>query len=138
MSSVNKVILIGNVGQDPEIKHLESGMAVAKLSIATTETYTVKSTGEKKKETEWHNLEFWGKIVDSVIDKYVKKGNRIYVEGKIKTDKWEDKEGNTKYSTKIKCDSLTLLGSLSSQTSEAVSEDTEANTNEGSDDSLPF
>lgn len=108
MASVNKVILIGNCGGDPEIKYLENGSAVAKISIATTESYTNKS-GERIDNTEWHRLEFWEGLA-KVVEKYVKKGSQLYVEGKIRTDEWTDKEGVRRNSITIRVNNLTLLG----------------------------
>jgi len=107
MSSVNKVILLGNIGKDPEVRETKSGK-VANLVLATSERYTDKS-GQKHENTEWHNLVVFGKLAD-VVAKYVKKGDKLYVEGSITTRKWEDKEGNTRYNTDIKVRDLTMLG----------------------------
>ena len=108
--SVNKVILIGNLGQDPEVKHLENGASVANFSIATTETYTDRNTGEKKSNTDWHNIVVWRGLA-KVVEQYVKKGHKIYVEGKLRTRSWQDKEGVTRYTTEVVADNLTMLGS---------------------------
>jgi len=108
--SVNKVILIGNLGQDPEVRHLESGASVANFSIATTETYTDRNTGEKKSTTDWHNIVVWRGLA-KVVEQYVKKGHKIYVEGKLRTRSWQDKEGNTRYTTEVVADNMTMLGS---------------------------
>ncbi|WP_159468002.1 single-stranded DNA-binding protein [Dyadobacter sp. 3J3] len=108
MASVNKVILIGNLGSDPEVRYLESGSAIAKFSIATTEAYTNKN-GERVENTEWHRIELWEGLA-KVAEKYLKKGNPVYIEGKIRTDKFTDKEGVEKYSTTIRANSMTLLG----------------------------
>jgi len=107
MSSVNKVILLGNIGKDPEVRETKSGKVV-NLVLATSERYTDKS-GQKQENTEWHNLVVFGKLAD-VVTKYVKKGDKLYVEGSITTRKWEDKEGNTRYNTDIKVRDLTMLG----------------------------
>ena len=107
MSSVNKVILLGNIGKDPEVRETKSGKVV-NLVLATSERYTDKS-GQKQENTEWHNLVVFGKLAD-VVAKYVKKGDKLYVEGSITTRKWEDKEGNTRYNTDIKVRDLTMLG----------------------------
>jgi len=107
MSSVNKVILLGNIGKDPEVRETKSGN-VANLVLATSERYTDKS-GQKQENTEWHNLVVFGKLAD-VVAKYVKKGDKLYIEGSITTRKWEDKEGNTRYNTDIKVRDLTMLG----------------------------
>ena len=106
--SINKVILVGNVGKDPEVKYLESGTAVARFSLATNESYKNKS-GEKVTNTEWHNIEVWRGTAE-FVEKYLKKGAQIYVEGKIRTENWEDKDGNKRYTTKILVDSLQMLG----------------------------
>ena len=111
MAGVNKVILVGNLGKDPEIRHLDTGVAVANFSLATTESYKNKS-GERVSNTEWHNVVLWRGLAE-LAEKYLKKGNSVYIEGKISTRKWEDKEGNTRYSTDIIADKMTMLGSKS-------------------------
>lgn len=108
MASVNKVILIGNLGSDPEVRYLESGSAVAKFSIATTEAYTNKS-GERVENTEWHRIELWEGLA-KVAEKYLKKGNSVYIEGRLRTDNWTDKEGVQKSGVTIRANSMTLLG----------------------------
>ena len=110
MAGVNKVILVGNLGKDPEVRHLDNGIAVANFSLATTESYTNKQ-GERVNQTEWHNIVLWRGLAD-VAEKYLKKGNSIYVEGKISTRKWEDKEGNTRYSTDIIADKMIRLNTV--------------------------
>lgn len=108
MAGVNKVILVGNLGKDPEVKYLDSGVAVANFSLATTENYKNKE-GERVSQTEWHNVVLWRGLAE-VAEKFLKKGSNIYIEGKIKTRKWEDKDGNTRYSTEILGDNMTMLG----------------------------
>ena len=108
MSSLNKIILIGRVGKDPETKFLSSGDQVANFSLATSEKWTSK-TGEKQEETEWHNCVAFRKLAE-VIGQWVRKGALIYVEGRIKTEKWTDKEGNDRYSTKVYADKMQMLG----------------------------
>ena len=108
--SVNKVILIGNLGKDPEVRHLENGAAVANFSIATSENYKDRKTGEKVSQTEWHNIVAWRGLAE-IAEKYLKKGAKVYIEGKLKTRTWQDKEGNNRYSTEVITDSLTMLGS---------------------------
>lgn len=98
--SVNKVILIGNVGKDPEIRTLQNGGKVANLSIATSESWKDKSTGEKKEKTEWHRVVVFGPLAE-IVEKYVKKGSKIYVSGSLQTRKWTDKDGVEKYSTEV-------------------------------------
>ena len=108
MASVNKVILIGNLGADPETRYLPSGDAVTSIRIATTETWKDKS-GEKQEHTEWHRIGFFGRLAE-VAGEYLKKGSQIYVEGRIRTRKWQDKEGQDRYSTEIVGDRLQMLG----------------------------
>jgi single-strand DNA-binding protein len=105
---MNKTILIGNVGGTPEVKTLESGTKVANFSLATNENYT-KKDGTKVEQTEWHRLEVWGNLAN-VAETIIKKGDRICIEGKIRTEKWEDKEGNARTSVKIKVERIELLG----------------------------
>ncbi|OFZ43285.1 MAG: single-stranded DNA-binding protein [Bacteroidetes bacterium RIFCSPHIGHO2_02_FULL_44_7] len=106
--SVNKVILIGNLGKDPEVRHLENGAVVANFPLATSESYTDKSTGQKVENTDWHDIVVWRGLAE-VVEKYVRKGTKIYVEGKLKKRSWQDKEGNTRYSTEVVADELTIL-----------------------------
>lgn len=109
MSSVNKAILIGALGRDPEVRYLPNGDAVANLSIATNSSWKDKVTGERKTETEWHKLTAYGKLAE-IISEYCKKGKSIYVEGRLKTRKWQDKEGVERYTTEIVVDQMQLLG----------------------------
>lgn len=108
MSGVNKVILVGRLGKDPEVRHLENGATVANFSIATSETYKDRNTGEKREQTEWHNIVLWRGLAE-VVEKYVKKGDMIYVEGKLRTRSWE-KDGVTRYTTEVVGDNMTMLG----------------------------
>ncbi|MEQ9466909.1 MAG: single-stranded DNA-binding protein [Ekhidna sp.] len=108
MSGVNKVILVGRLGKDPEVRHLENGATVANFSIATSETYKDRQTGEKREQTEWHNVVLWRGLAE-VAEKYVKKGDMIYVEGKLRTRSWE-KDGVTRYTTEVVGDNMTMLG----------------------------
>ncbi len=112
MASVNKVILIGNLGKDPEVRHLEGGVTKVSFPLATSETYKDKS-GNKIEHTEWHNIILWRGLAE-VAEKYLKKGNPVYIEGKIKTRTWEDKDGIKRYSTEIIADDLTMLGNKQS------------------------
>ena len=106
--SVNKVILIGNLGKDPEIRRLENGAVIATFSLATSEVFTDKSTGEKKEITDWHDSVLWRGLAE-IAEKYIRKGAKIYVEGKLKKRSWQDKEGNTRYATEVVGDDLTIL-----------------------------
>lgn len=111
--SVNKVILIGHVGKDPEVKHLDGGVTVAKFSLATNETYTDKS-GQKVNHTEWHNIVVWRGLAETV-EKYVKSGKLLYIEGKLKTTSYDDKDGNKRYTTNVVCESFRFLGANTSK-----------------------
>ena len=108
MASVNKVILVGNLGKDPEVRYLPSGDAVANVSLATTDTWKDKA-GEKQEHTEWHRVSFFGKLAE-IVGEHLKKGASVYIEGRIKTRKWQDKEGQDKYSTEIVADRMQMLG----------------------------
>ena len=110
MASLNKVMLIGNLGADPEMRYLPSGDAVANIRIATTESWKDKASGEKKEETEWHRVSFFGKLAE-IVGEYLKKGSPVYVEGRIKTRKWQDKDGQDRYSTEVVADRMQMLGS---------------------------
>ena len=138
MSGVNKVILIGNLGKDPEVKHLESGATVANFPLATTESYKNKN-GEKVDQTEWHNIALWRGLAE-VAEKYLNKGKQIYLEGRIRTRSYEDKEGNKKYFTEIIGNNMTMLGG--GRSSESKQESTTAPENEvgppQEEDDLPF
>jgi single-strand DNA-binding protein len=108
MSGVNKVILIGNLGADPEVRHLQNGAAVANFRIATSETYKDRQTGEKREQTEWHSIVAWRGLAE-IVEKYLRKGSKVYVEGKLRTRQWQDKDGNTRYTTEIHADEMTML-----------------------------
>ncbi|MCB0395092.1 MAG: single-stranded DNA-binding protein [Flavobacteriales bacterium] len=108
MAGINKVILVGNLGKDPEVKYLESGVAIAKFPLATSESFKDKS-GNRVDQTEWHNIVLWRGLAE-VAEKYLKKGNQVYIEGKIKTRSWDDQDGNKKYMTEIVADNMTMLG----------------------------
>jgi single-strand DNA-binding protein len=108
MGSVNKVILVGNLGRDAELRYTPGGAAVATLNMATTENWTDKS-GQKQEKTEWHRVVFWGKVAESLTE-YLTKGKQIYIEGRLETRQWNDKDGNKRYTTEIKGDKIVLLG----------------------------
>lgn len=108
MASINKVILIGNLGADPETRYLPSGDAVTNIRIATTDTWKDKN-GEKQEHTEWHRIAFFGKLAE-IAGEYLKKGAPVYIEGRIRTRKWQDKEGQDRYSTEIVADRMQMLG----------------------------
>ena len=106
---VNKVILIGNVGMDPEVRTMEGGVKVARIRLATTERYRDRQSGENKEHTEWHTITLWRGLAE-VVDNYVRKGSQIYVEGRLRTREWTDQQGNKRYSTEILADAMNLLG----------------------------
>ncbi|TAN85660.1 MAG: single-stranded DNA-binding protein [Gallionella sp.] len=112
MASVNKAILIGNLGKDPEVRYMPSGEAIANITLATTDTWKDKS-GEKQEKTEWHRVSFFGRQAE-VVGEYLKKGSQIYVEGRIQTRKWQDKDGQDRYTTEIVADRMQMLGGKSS------------------------
>ncbi len=150
MAGVNKVILVGNLGRNPEVRHLESGRAVANFSMATSETYKNRE-GEKVTHTEWHNIVLWTPLAE-IGEKYLKKGSQVYIEGKLTTRSYDDKDGNKKYITEVVGREMTLLGRASDSSDDStnsiessVSEPTsitstpEASTEDNSDvDDLPF
>jgi single-strand DNA-binding protein len=109
MASVNKVILIGNLGRDPEIRYTPNGNAVCNVSLATTRSWKNKDSGDKVEETEWHRVVFYDRLAE-IAGEYLKKGRSIYVEGRLKTRKWQDKEGKDNYTTEIIADEMKMLG----------------------------
>jgi single-strand DNA-binding protein len=142
MAGVNKVILVGNLGADPEVKTLDSGTKVATIRLATTERYKDKD-GNRKEVTEWHNVVLWRGLAD-ITEKYLKKGGQVYIEGRIKTRKWTDQSGADRYSTDIVANEMTLLGGAPG-TNTPSSESSPSRGNEASqppigdiDDDLPF
>ncbi|MDR1661159.1 MAG: single-stranded DNA-binding protein [Azoarcus sp.] len=109
MASVNKVILIGNLGRDPETRYMPSGDAVATITMATTETWKDKASGERREATEWHRVVFFGKLAE-IVAQYLKKGSQVFVEGRLQTRKWQDKDGVERYTTEIRADEMKMLG----------------------------
>ena len=146
--SLNKVLLIGRLGADPEIKQMVNGKSVARLSLATSQTWKDKSTGEKKEKTEWHRIVVFNEGLVNVVQQYLKKGAQIYVEGQLSTRKWKDEQsGQDKYSTEILIQgynsSLTMLGggnqnSIPSQDNKQTIEDTSQAAPNDLDDDIPF
>ncbi|BCQ30414.1 MULTISPECIES: single-stranded DNA-binding protein [Caballeronia] len=112
MASVNKVILVGNLGADPETRYLPSGDAVANIRLATTDRYKDKASGEMKEQTEWHRVSFFGRLAE-IVSEYLKKGSSVYIEGRIRTRKWTDQAGQERYSTEIVADQMQMLGGRS-------------------------
>ena len=127
MSGVNKVILIGNLGKDPEVRYLDNGVAVANISLATSESYKNKE-GERITQTEWHDVVLWRGLAE-VAEKFLKKGSNVYIEGKLRTNKWVDKDENNRYKTEVLADKLTMLGKSNSQ---------DNSVEKSSEDDLPF
>ena len=144
MGSVNKVILVGNLGRDAELRYTPGGSAVSTLNLATTEVWNDRD-GQRKEDTQWHRVVLWGKTAESLQD-YLTKGKQIYVEGKLQTRKWKDKEGNDKYTTEIRGDRVVLLGGGGGGSGRGSAERTEQNPQQDSvkepveltDDDIPF
>lgn len=142
MAGINKVILLGNLGKDPEIRYLEGGTAVANFTLATSENYKDKTSGERKTITEWHNVVLWRGLAE-ITEKYLKKGNQVYIEGKLRTRQWQDKDGNTRYTTEIVAENMQMIGrkddnpSTSTPDSSALPPSPEIG-HENVDDDLPF
>lgn len=142
--SVNKVILVGNVGKDPETRHLDKGVAVSNFPLATSENYTAK-TGEKISSTEWHNIVAW-RGLSELAEKYIKKGSQLYIEGRIKTRSWDDKDGVKHYITEIYAETIQLLGKKEGQSdmpaqngrAEQLQSVSEPDFNQPEEDDLPF
>ena len=137
MNGVNKVILLGNVGKDPEIQHLEGGVSVARFPMATTESYKDKN-GNKIDQTEWHNIVAWRGLAD-VTEKIVRKGSQLYIEGRLRTRQWEDKDKNKRYTTEIVADVITVTGrkpDAGGTGADGAASSFDMNANDGND--LPF
>ncbi|MEO5912408.1 MAG: single-stranded DNA-binding protein [Pelobium sp.] len=143
MSGINKVILVGHLGKDPEVRHLDGNVTVASFPLATSESYN--KDGKRIEQTEWHNIVMWRGLAD-VASKYLQKGKLVYIEGKLRTRSFEDKEGHKKYSTEVVAENFTMLGRKSDfentsteSTSDAIkSEEITDFSTEGADDDLPF
>jgi single-strand DNA-binding protein len=133
---VNKAILVGTLGKDPEMKYLPSGSAVCNISVATSESWKDKQTGEKQERTEWHRVSMFGKLAE-IAAEYLRKGSQVYLEGKIQTRKWQDKEGKDRYSTEIVADQMQMLGGKRDGESSAPRESTAAGPLDPNDD-IPF
>lgn len=120
MAGINKVILLGNLGKDPEVRYLEGGTAVANFTLATSENYKDKTSGERKTITEWHNVVLWRGLAE-ITEKYLKKGNQVYIEGKLRTRQWQDKDGNTRYTTEIVAENMQMIGRKDDNSSSSAS-----------------
>ena len=121
MASVNKVILIGNLGKDPEVRYMPSGRAVANVTIATNEVWKDRNTGEKQERTEWHNVVFYSPHAE-VVGQYLRKGSSVFVEGRLQTRKWQDKNGQDRYTTEIIANEMKMLGGRGDQSSGSTSD----------------
>jgi single-strand DNA-binding protein len=142
MAGINKVILLGNLGKDPEIRYLEGGTAVANFTLATSENYKDKTSGERKTITEWHNVVLWRGLAE-ITEKYLKKGNQVYIEGKLRTRQWQDKDGNTRYTTEIVAENMQMIGRKDDNSSSTPSDTSipptpEIEQNNSMEDDLPF
>lgn len=123
MASVNKAIILGNIGKDPEVRYSASGEAICNITVATSENWKDKATGEKKELTEWHRISFFGKLAE-ICGQYLKKGSQVYVEGSIRTRKWTDKDGQERYTTEIRGDEMKMLGGKSDGTPQEAQKQT--------------
>ena len=137
---VNKVILIGNLGQDPEVRYMPNGNAVANVTIATSESWKDKNTGEQQERTEWHRVVFFRRLAE-IASEYLKKGSKVYVEGRLQTRKWQDKEGQDRYTTEIVADKLQMLdshGSASGGNADVPPAPSHGDPGGNFDDDIPF
>lgn len=147
---VNKVILVGNLGKDPEVRYMPSGGAVANVTLATSDQWKDKQTGEQRERTEWHNVVFYQRLAE-IVGEYLKKGSQVYVEGSLRTRKWQDKNGNDRYTTEIVASEMQMLGgrggggggsasynSGKSSSNNAPASEPAGGFDEGFDDDIPF
>ena len=118
MAGINKVILVGHLGRDPEMRYTQSEVAVCSFSLATSETYRDRNSGEKVTQTEWHNIVLWRKLAETA-GKYLRKGSQVYIEGKLRTRKWEDQNGATRYTTEVVADTMQMLDKRESSSAPA-------------------
>lgn len=139
MASVNKVILIGHLGRDPETRYTADGAAITNVTIATSDRWKDKATGEQKEATEWHRVVFFGRLAE-IAAEYLKKGRPVYVEGKLRTRKWQDKEGQERYTTEIVADQMQMLGGQKpeQQPEQQATEQAPRGGMAGMDDDVPF
>lgn len=140
MASLNKVILIGNLGGDPDVRYTASGEAVANISIATTDSWKDKNSGKKREITEWHRVVFYRKLAE-IVGQYLKKGSAVYVEGRIRTKKWQDKEGQERYTTQIEASDMRMLGIAKNPDERQQAQNSSnatPNSFEGFEDDIPF
>lgn len=122
MASVNKVILVGNLGKDPEVRYTSSGDAICNFSIGTTESWKDKASGERREATEWHRISIFGKLAE-IAGEYLKKGSQVYIEGRLQTRKWQDQNGQDRYTTEVRADVMKMLGKPSEDRKESKAPD---------------
>ena len=140
---VNKVIVVGNLGQDPDTRYMPSGSAVTNLRVATNESWKDKQTGEQKDRTEWHSVAMFGRLAE-IAAEYLRKGSQVYIEGKLRTRKWQDKDGNDRYTTEIIADEMQMLGGRSGGGAPAMNDSRPASappsqpSGDDFDDDIPF
>lgn len=140
---INKVIVVGNLGQDPETRYMPSGSAVTNMTVATNEMWKDKQTGEQKERTEWHRVAMFGKLAE-IAAEYLRKGSQVYIEGKLRTRKWQDKQGNDRYTTEIIADEMQMLGGRGGGGGAPASQDSGSSgpapgpSDDGFDDDIPF
>ena len=146
---INKVIVLGNLGNDPECTYMPNGNAVAKISIATSESWKDKQTGQDQERTEWHRVVFFGKLAE-IVDKYLLKGAKVYIEGSLRTNKWQDKDGNDRYTTEIMANEMQMLDRKSDnqqqggqqqyqqQSQQPAQQQSQPQNGDGFDDDIPF
>lgn len=142
MASVNKVIIVGNLGADPESRFAPSGDAICNIRVATSEAWKDRQTGERKEATEWHRINFYGKLAE-IAGQYLRKGSQVYIEGSLRTRKWTDKDGQEKYSTEIRADEMKMLGGKPEGQQQAAPQrqaprQTQQSSEFDMDDSIPF
>lgn len=140
MASVNKVIIVGNLGADPESRFAPSGDAICNIRVATSEAWKDRQTGERKEATEWHRINFYGKLAE-IAGQYLRKGSQVYIEGSLRTRKWTDKDGQEKYSTEIRADEMKMLGGKPEGQQQAAAPRQQAQKQSGGmdmDDDIPF
>lgn len=137
MSSVNRVIIVGNLGKDPEIRYTSAGKPIANLTVATSESWKDKNTGQKQERAEWHRVTFFDKLAE-IVGQYLKKGSKIYLEGKLQTRMWKDKDGQDRYTTEIVGSEMKMLGGKNDGESRAAPAPATSNSGNDFDDSIDF
>jgi single-strand DNA-binding protein len=137
MASINKVILIGNLGKDPEVRYMPSGRAVANVTIATNDVWKDRNTGEKQERTEWHNVTFYSPLAE-IVGQYLKKGSSLFVEGRLQTRKWQDKSGQDRYTTEIIANEMKMLGGRGDQSASPPAQQSIPQSNQGARNKATF